>query len=44
MVGMNFATFAFPFSIEKIEFSNGEGLLRITFLCFHLDIYKVCIQ
>ena len=34
---IKFDSIAFPFAIERVEMNTGDGIMRITFLLFHID-------
>ena len=36
---IKFDSIAFPLAIERVEMSAGAGIMRITFLFFHIDFW-----
>lgn len=34
---IKFDSIAFPLAIERVEMNTGDGIIRITFLFFHID-------
>ena len=35
---LKFSTIALPFSFERIELDDGQGLIRFAFLFVHIDV------